>query len=131
MFLRKYYENGRIASISQLHMDRLIEIAVDVLDTSGQLATRKIHVELMGKYSNVIFTEDGVIIEAPVSYTHLVQDVRVFSHRQGQRFVGFLDLIRCRMSRTVIGDSSRLDDQIAVVVIRICLLYTSSDTAAA
>ena len=64
MFLRKYYENGRIASISQLHMDRLIEIAVDVLDTSGQLATRKIHVELMGKYSNVIFTEDGVIIEA-------------------------------------------------------------------
>ena len=64
MFLRKYYENGRIASISQLHMDRPIEIAVDVLDTSGQLATRKIHVELMGKYSNVIFTEDGVIIEA-------------------------------------------------------------------
>lgn len=64
MFLRKYYENGRIASINQLHMDRLIEITVDVLDASGQLATRKIHVELMGKYSNVIFTEDGIIIEA-------------------------------------------------------------------
>ena len=27
MFLRKYYENGRIASIAQLHLDRLIEIA--------------------------------------------------------------------------------------------------------
>ncbi len=64
MFLRKYYENGRIASINQLHMDRLIEIAVDVLNAAGQLVTRKIHVELMGKYSNVIFTEDGVIIEA-------------------------------------------------------------------
>ena len=64
MFLRKYYENGRIASIAQLHLDRLIEIAVDVLDMSGRLVTRKIHVELMGKYSNVIFTEDGTIIEA-------------------------------------------------------------------
>ena len=64
MFLRKYYENGRIASIAQLHLDRLIEIAVDVLDISGKVVTRKIHVELMGKYSNVIFTEDGVIIEA-------------------------------------------------------------------
>ena len=63
MFLRKYYENGRIASIAQLHLDRLIEIAVDVLDMSGRLVTRKIHVELMGKYSNVIFTEDGTIIE--------------------------------------------------------------------
>ena len=64
MFLRKYYENGRIASIHQLHLDRLIDIDVDVLDVSGRLTTRKIHVELMGKYSNVIFTEDGMIIEA-------------------------------------------------------------------
>lgn len=64
MFLRKYYENGRIASIKQLHLDRLIDIDVDILDVSGKLVTRKIHVELMGKYSNVIFTEDGIIIEA-------------------------------------------------------------------
>lgn len=64
MFLRKYYESGRIASIKQLHLDRLIEFDVDVLDMSGKLVTRKIHVELMGKYSNVIFTENGIIIEA-------------------------------------------------------------------
>ncbi|WP_273062833.1 Rqc2 family fibronectin-binding protein [Colibacter massiliensis] len=64
MFLRKYYENGRIASVSQLHLDRIVEIGVDILDISGKLATRKIHVELMGKYSNVIFTEHNVILEA-------------------------------------------------------------------
>ena len=47
MFLRKYYENGRVAAIQQLHLDRLIEISVDVLDTRGQVVTRKIHIELM------------------------------------------------------------------------------------
>ncbi|MCH4166742.1 MAG: NFACT family protein [Megasphaera sp.] len=64
MFLRKYYDNGRIASIKQLHLDRLIDFDIDVLDVSGRLTTRKMHVELMGKYSNVIFTENGTIIEA-------------------------------------------------------------------
>ncbi|OKY53662.1 Rqc2 family fibronectin-binding protein [Megasphaera cerevisiae] len=64
MFLRKYYENGRIASIHQLHLDRIIEIAIDILDISGRVVSRKIHIELMGKYSNVIFTENGMIIEA-------------------------------------------------------------------
>lgn len=69
MFLRKYYENGRIASITQLHLDRIIDVNIDVLNMSGQLVTRKMHVELMGKYSNVIFTEDGMILEALIK-TH-------------------------------------------------------------
>lgn len=64
MFLRKYYENGRIGSIRQLHLDRLIEISIDVLDGRGQLVTRKIYIELMGKYSNIIFTEEGIVLDA-------------------------------------------------------------------
>ena len=36
MFLRKYYENGRIASITQLHLDRIIDVNIDVLNMSGQ-----------------------------------------------------------------------------------------------
>lgn len=86
MFLRKYYENGRIASIEQLHLDRLIEIAVDVLDVSGRLATRKIHVELMGKYSNVIFTEDGTIIEALIKTRKDKQALRTISPKEPYAF---------------------------------------------
>lgn len=86
MFLRKYYENGRIASIAQLHLDRLIEIAVDVLDISGKVVTRKIHVELMGKYSNVIFTEDGVIIEALIKTGKNKQAVRTIAPRNLMTF---------------------------------------------
>lgn len=86
MFLRKYYEGGRIASIEQLHLDRLIEISLDVLDVSGKLATRKIHVELMGKYSNVIFTEDGVIIEALIKTGKGKQALRTIAPKEPYDF---------------------------------------------
>ncbi|MCT7756211.1 MAG: NFACT family protein, partial [Lactobacillus iners] len=64
MFLRKYYENGRIASIEQLYLDRLLSIDIDILNAAGKLITRTIQIELMGKYSNVIFTENNIILEA-------------------------------------------------------------------
>lgn len=86
MFLRKYYEGGRIASIEQLHLDRLIEISLDVLDVSGKLSTRKIHVELMGKYSNVIFTEDGVIIEALIKTGKGKQALRTIAPKEPYDF---------------------------------------------
>ena len=86
MFLRKYYENGRIAAIQQLHLDRLIEISVDVLDTRGQVVTRKIHIELMGKYSNVIFTENGIILEALIKTTKGKQAVRTIYPKEPYDF---------------------------------------------
>ncbi|WP_301859209.1 NFACT family protein [uncultured Megasphaera sp.] len=86
MFLRKYFENGRIASIEQLHLDRLVEISVDVLDISGRLATRKIHVELMGKYSNVIFTENGIIIEALIKTRKDKQALRTIAPKEPYDF---------------------------------------------
>lgn len=86
MFLRKYYENGRIAKIEQLHLDRLIDIDVDVLDMSGKLVTRKIHVELMGKYSNVIFTENGVIIEALIKTGKNKKAVRTIAPKEPYDF---------------------------------------------
>lgn len=86
MFLRKYYEGGRIASIEQLHFDRLIDISLDVLDVSGKLSTRKIHVELMGKYSNVIFTEDGIIIEALIKTGKGKQALRTIAPKEPYAF---------------------------------------------
>lgn len=86
MFLRKYYENGRIASIRQLHLDRLIEIAIDVLNTSGQLVTRKIYVELMGKYSNVIFTENEIILDALIKTGKGKSSIRSITPKEGYTF---------------------------------------------
>ena len=86
MFLRKYYENGRIASIKQLHLDRIIDFDIDVLDISGRLITRKMHVELMGKYSNVIFTENGTIIEALIKTGKNTTAVRTIATKEPYDF---------------------------------------------
>ncbi len=64
MLLRKHLETGRIAAIRQHGLDRVIFIDVDILAAGGRIVTKTLAVELMGKYSNLILTEDGMIIDA-------------------------------------------------------------------
>lgn len=64
MVLRKHLEMGRIAKIYQQGLDRLLIIDVDFLAAGGQIVTKSIIMELMGKYSNIILTQDNIIIDA-------------------------------------------------------------------
>ena len=64
MLLRKHLETGRIAAIRQHGLDRVIFIDVDSLAAGGRIVTKTLAVELMGKYSNLILTEDGTIVDA-------------------------------------------------------------------
>ncbi len=64
MVLRKQLEGGRIADIRQQGVDRLIIFDVDTLAGGGQIVTKTLIAELMGKYSNIILTKDGIIIDA-------------------------------------------------------------------
>ncbi|WP_196594631.1 Rqc2 family fibronectin-binding protein [Pectinatus sottacetonis] len=64
MLLRKQLEGGRIAKIYQVGLDRIAVIEVDSLGTGGLLVTKKIYVELMGKYSNIILTQNNIIIDS-------------------------------------------------------------------
>ncbi len=64
MVLRKHLETGRIASIRQYGLDRLLIMDVDFLGGDGKITTKSLIVELMGKYSNIILVQDGTIIDA-------------------------------------------------------------------
>lgn len=64
MVLRKQLEGGRIATISQYGLDRMVLIDIDTLGSKGVIITKTLIAELMGKYSNLILTQDGAIIEA-------------------------------------------------------------------
>ena len=64
MVLRKQLEGGRIASISQYGLDRMILIDIDTLGPKSLIITKTLIAELMGKYSNLILMQDGTIIEA-------------------------------------------------------------------
>ncbi|MBR0398045.1 MAG: NFACT family protein [Eubacterium sp.] len=65
MLLRKHIGGGRILSVSQPGLERILSFEIEHRNELGDLVTRFLRVELMGKYSNIIFTDpDNVIIDA-------------------------------------------------------------------
>lgn len=64
MVLRKQIETGRIAKVRQHGLDRLLLIDIDSLAAGGRIVTKTLVLELMGKYSNIILVQDGIIIDA-------------------------------------------------------------------
>ncbi len=58
MVLRKHLANGRIVSVSQPGLERVIRIRIEHRNELGDLCEKNLIVELMGKYSNLIFTDD-------------------------------------------------------------------------
>ena len=57
MLLRKHISNGRIISISQPKLERIISIEIEHLDELGDLCRKYLIVEIMGKHSNIIFCD--------------------------------------------------------------------------
>ncbi|MBP2650163.1 MAG: Fibronectin-binding domain protein [Firmicutes bacterium] len=64
MLLRKHLENGRIAKISQHGLDRAVSIYIDVRGERGMIITKELVFELMGKHSNIILVQDGIILDS-------------------------------------------------------------------
>ncbi|MCR4923773.1 MAG: NFACT family protein [Lachnospiraceae bacterium] len=77
MLLRKHLSNGRIVSISQPSLERIIRLDIEHLDEMGDLKRKSLIIELMGKHSNIIFTdENDMIIDAVKHVSSLVSSVR-------------------------------------------------------
>lgn len=64
MVLRKHLEDGRIASIAQYNLDRILFLHVDVRGPGGIIVSKKLIIEIMGKHSNIILVQDDLIIDA-------------------------------------------------------------------
>ena len=63
MLLRKHLQNAEILEIRQHEFERIVEIDLHCT-TDFSESTRTLHCELMGKYSNIVLTEKGVILGA-------------------------------------------------------------------
>ncbi|MCI7468775.1 MAG: NFACT RNA binding domain-containing protein [Lachnospiraceae bacterium] len=59
MLLRKYIGSGIIEEIHQPGLERVIRLRIRHLDEMGDEAIKYLYVEIMGKYSNIIFTDDN------------------------------------------------------------------------
>ncbi len=65
MLLRKHIGSGRITDISQPGLERVLTFTVEHLNELGDPAKKYLHVEIMGKHSNIIFCdENNMILDA-------------------------------------------------------------------
>ncbi len=55
MLLRKHLSGGRILKIEQQGLDRILTIDIECRDEMGYPTANRLHIELMGKHSNMVF----------------------------------------------------------------------------
>ena len=54
---RKHLTGAKILSVKRVDFERVVEIAFDSRDEMGFYETKYMYAEIMGKYSNLIFTD--------------------------------------------------------------------------
>lgn len=75
--LRKYLTGGRITSVFTKDYERIFYIDIQTVNELGDYSTKRIVVEIMGRYSNIIFlNEDGVILDAAMHVDDTTSRVR-------------------------------------------------------
>jgi predicted ribosome quality control (RQC) complex YloA/Tae2 family protein len=85
MLLRKHLEEGRITDVTQLGLDRVLDLEISLLGRNSQILTKHLLLELTGKNANIIFTVDGEIKDC---LKHISPSVN--SHRAVQPGAAYL-----------------------------------------
>ena len=57
MLLRKHLQGGRLTGIDQPGLERAVVLTVDIVDELGELGRRRLVLECMGRYSNLILLD--------------------------------------------------------------------------
>lgn len=63
MLLRKHLQNAQIANLYQIDGERIVVIDFDCT-SEFELKKMSLYIEIMGKYSNAVLTENGIIVGA-------------------------------------------------------------------
>ncbi len=77
MLLRKHIGNARITGITQPGLERVIQFHLEHVNEMGDICTKILVIELMGKHSNIIFLDDkGMILDSIKHISASVSSVR-------------------------------------------------------
>lgn len=77
MLLRKHIGQGKILGINQYGLDRVVEFSIGSIDEMGFDTSKKLIVEIMGRHSNIILTDDNYkIIDAIKRVNDYMSSVR-------------------------------------------------------
>lgn len=64
MLLRKHLMGGRVLSVEQPHLERIVELRLEVLDELGDRKERRLILEAMGRRANLVLVDDqGRIVD--------------------------------------------------------------------
>lgn len=72
VLLRKHLSGGKLVDVRQIGFERVLVLEFETRDEMGYLCTRRLVIEVMGKYSNLIFTdgeEKVLAVLRPVDFT--------------------------------------------------------------
>ncbi|MCH5212341.1 MAG: NFACT family protein [Oscillospiraceae bacterium] len=77
MLLRKHIGSGKITAIEQTDFERIVKISVESYDELGDLTTKQLIIEIMGRYSNIILVSgDNRIIDSAKHVDESLSSVR-------------------------------------------------------
>ena len=77
MLLRKHLQNAKVVSVTQPGLERVVRIELEHLNELGDLCSKYLIIELMGKHSNIIFCDDkNMIIDSIKHISGMVSSVR-------------------------------------------------------
>lgn len=76
MLYRKHLQNGRLVSSEWVKNERIIRFAFDTADEMGYIKRKYIFAEMMGKYSNIILTDEKLRILSASSLSDITSSVR-------------------------------------------------------
>ncbi|MSS76936.1 fibronectin/fibrinogen-binding protein [Anaerococcus sp. AGMB00486] len=88
MVLRKYLNQSKIIDIEQYKLDRVIIFHISSIDEMGFDVSNKLIVEIMGKYSNIILTDDNFkIIDSIKRVNNKMSSVREILPGKNYNFI--------------------------------------------
>ncbi len=78
MILRKHLEGGKLVSLHQSELERVVTFDIQNYNERGDLVTLQLHLEIMGKHSNLILVDPatGVILDGLKRYSHALSRYR-------------------------------------------------------
>src|SRR5665648_803941 len=78
MILRKHLEGGKLVNLHQGELERVVTFDIQNYNELGDLVTLQLHLEIMGKHSNLILVDPatGVILDGLRRYSHALSRYR-------------------------------------------------------
>ena len=76
MLLRKHLSGGRLMSIRQDGLERIVSLDFECTNEIGDIVTNSLVAEIMGRHSNIILVRDGRVIDSVKRITDDISSVR-------------------------------------------------------